>query len=444
LTGVNPDEYNRTTNVALCMIDKKSRLLLINAIFVLGVSFAIPSTPSFSAEVSIRPSEQTLPTTLRSLLQQNDALSQDIEDLKAAILEDKQDLSQEKLRQSNKLKQPELMIQPKIKPKTALIKEKKTSKSRFKKLFTWFLPKKKAKIEKSAPATVKKKEEKALSTKTNPLPKSEAKKQSQKITQRSEKSAPILPSEPLPLVESSGRVTLQAEKKPKPNNPPNPANNPGNKATEGHDKSFFASLPYVEPAMDSFPRVGDVSQFKADSPNVGKWSASGAVLRSIQVSLPKEIAEHRRNMYTWTFTKAIRDLFPEVTFYLDREDGSLSTGSYESKQYYVELIQPIFKGFTLINSTLQEKYNRASAQDEVKDAIERTVFDAFLSFFEMTRAKLVYENHYELREKTRKYVKQSEAKKNQGLISEIEHLNVLSLDADPHSPALETRLSPYR
>jgi outer membrane protein TolC len=175
-----------------------------------------------------------------------------------------------------------------------------------------------------------------------------------------------------------------------------------------------------------------------EAPRKSLIDLGDALNRSIAVSLPKEIAEKRKSLDGWNFASAIRDLFPEAKFYYDWEDGILSAAllgetvrsHYKSMEYAFELNQPLFKGFALVNTVLKEKYNRKASIAEIHKAVNEAVYDALLAYFELTRATLVYQSHAEMVKAAQKYVKMSAEKKGQGLISEIEHLNVQSIYAD--------------
>jgi outer membrane protein TolC len=154
------------------------------------------------------------------------------------------------------------------------------------------------------------------------------------------------------------------------------------------------------------------------------------VARSILVSIPKEIGEKRLSLSKWNMAKAIRDLFPEVAFKFNLESGSLSGPKYRDRDYNFELKQPLFHGFTLVNTVLQENFNRKASRAEIEKAIQQAVFDALSYYFAFNKANEIYKNHVVYAKDAERLASQTEERKEKGLISEIEYLAVQSKYAD--------------
>ncbi len=201
---------------------------------------------------------------------------------------------------------------------------------------------------------------------------------------------------------------------------------------EAETEKFFSPAP---------PRLVSPANMKGEMPRSGLVNLKDCLDHSIAVSLPKEIGGKRKSLNNMSLTKAIRDLFPEVTFNLTNEHGRRSSpgvpggpnkpfssiGDYRTSSYSFEGRQPLFRGFQLVNAVQQNRYNRKAAVEEIKKAVNESAFETLMAYFELSRASLVYQNHKEIAEEAARYLSQSEEQKKQGLISEIEYLNTQSL-----------------
>jgi len=189
------------------------------------------------------------------------------------------------------------------------------------------------------------------------------------------------------------------------------------------------------------PLLANSGNLKTELPRSGLLNLEDCLEHSIAVSLPKEIAAKRRSLNTLQLTKSIRDLFPEVTFNFTGTQGKLSPatsipgdpgfqGRYKEKSYSFEGKQPLFRGFQLVNTMMKDKYNRRAAVEEIRKAVNESTYSTLVAYFQLTRSDLIWKNHKEEAEEAGLLLKQSAEKKSQGLISEIEFLNVQSLYAD--------------
>ena len=168
----------------------------------------------------------------------------------------------------------------------------------------------------------------------------------------------------------------------------------------------------------------------AKGPQPNMLNLPDAVERGIAVSIPKEIARTKKSLQTRKFVSAIRDLFPEFKFMYHWEFGSLTGGRYKDNTFSFDMKQPLFQGFSLVNSVLKVKHNRKAAIEEIQEAVNTAIYDTMLAYFELTRANLVYQNHVDLAEASQRYTEMSDRKKKEGLISEIENLNVQKIHAE--------------
>jgi len=182
--------------------------------------------------------------------------------------------------------------------------------------------------------------------------------------------------------------------------------------------------------LSAVPIMRQPLVLQTEVPAPPSLSLQNALDRSVAVSLPREIARMRKSKSNWDFAKAIRDLFPEVTFKYSDELGTLSSGGYTSKDYSFEFVQPVFHGFELVNTVMAERYNRKAAQYEIHSAVNEAVYETLLVFFEVSRSNLVYENHAGARREAQKYAELSARKWSEGLISEMEYLNTQSIYTD--------------
>lgn len=159
----------------------------------------------------------------------------------------------------------------------------------------------------------------------------------------------------------------------------------------------------------------------------GEKKLRDLIERAIRVHMPAKAAKERIALARRRIIVAIRELFPEISFeYMDR-DGALSGGPFNSRGFHWTMKQPLFRGGILWNTLLQERAGLKESQKEYDRIIMDIIRDVSEAYFEYNRALQVNNEEAAAIGKMQHYAEMSEEKSKQGLISEIEHLNVQSL-----------------
>lgn len=151
------------------------------------------------------------------------------------------------------------------------------------------------------------------------------------------------------------------------------------------------------------------------------------VARAIQVYTPARAAHERISLAKRRIIVALRNLFPEASFIFDPKRGELSDQPYHASHYRFNFRQPLFRGGILWNTLLQEKAGLEASQKEYQSILEDLVSEVSEAYFEYNRAYQVVANQEEALGGIRSYVDISKRKFSEGIISEIENLNVESL-----------------
>lgn len=153
------------------------------------------------------------------------------------------------------------------------------------------------------------------------------------------------------------------------------------------------------------------------------------VERAIDVHVPALTARERIKLAKTRVLKSIRDLLAEASIELEDREGSLSGQAFTGDSYHVRFRQPAFRGGNLWHTFLKEQATLRGAEAEyhliVNDLIQK-VSEAYL---DTIRTANVIQDRKAVLEVADKQLAQSIAKWNQGIISEIEYLNMESLQS---------------
>lgn len=152
------------------------------------------------------------------------------------------------------------------------------------------------------------------------------------------------------------------------------------------------------------------------------------VERAIQVDLPAQIAHERIDLADRRIVKAFRDFFTEVSYTETLKDASNDTGPYQHHSWRTSLKQPLFRGGVLWNTFKMEMINREAAKKELEQSLSDLVASASNAYFEYERALQVLWDKKILVEQAGKLKEISDEKAKANLVSEIEKLNMDSLD----------------
>lgn len=159
----------------------------------------------------------------------------------------------------------------------------------------------------------------------------------------------------------------------------------------------------------------------------GSKTLNDLMERSLQVYTPAKAAKERVSLSRRRILVAGRELMPGAEFNFEFKKGSLSSDAFEGKNRHFVFKVPVFRGGILWNTFLQEKAQYQAAKKEYDAIVNQMVMELSSAYFEFNRAREVYETKKGLAEKTEKQHTFSKKKFEQGLVSEIEYLNVESL-----------------
>lgn len=154
---------------------------------------------------------------------------------------------------------------------------------------------------------------------------------------------------------------------------------------------------------------------------------SDLVERAVQVDPSAKAAKEKISYAKRRIFAAVRDLLPAGEFGFDLSNGSLSADAYTSRKYNVKFTVPIFRGGVLWNTLLKEKADFLASQKEYDGKVNELVDEVSRAYFELIRSRAVYQDRRQVAEMSKKYRDISNRKHVEGLISEIEYLNVDSL-----------------
>ena len=161
----------------------------------------------------------------------------------------------------------------------------------------------------------------------------------------------------------------------------------------------------------------------------GERSLSDCIERAIQEHMSAKAATERIKLAKQRVIKAFRDLFAEATYEWENRDGSLSGQEFKGSSYHMRFKQPIFRGGYLWTSFQKEQATLRAAEAEYSQIVNDLIQKVSEAYFECLRAQSAQKDREKLLRLANKFHGQSREKWEQGLISEIEYLNVESLQS---------------
>lgn len=161
----------------------------------------------------------------------------------------------------------------------------------------------------------------------------------------------------------------------------------------------------------------------------GARGLEDCIERAIQEHVPARAAEERVKLAQQRIIKALRDLFAEAAVEFEQRNGALNGQGFVGGSYHFRFKQPVFTGGNLWNSFLREKATLKAAEAEKGQIVNDLVQSVADIYFESIRAHNVLKDRQELLDRGQGILKKSKKMWEQGLISEIEYLNVEALQS---------------
>jgi outer membrane protein TolC len=158
-----------------------------------------------------------------------------------------------------------------------------------------------------------------------------------------------------------------------------------------------------------------------------KKTLEEVIERALEVHTPAKAAKERISLAKRRIIVAGRELLPGGSFAFQLRKGSLSGSGFTGNDFHVTFNVPVFRGGLLWNTFLREKAEYRAAKKEYDGVVNEMVDEVASAYFEYNRALGVLEDKETFTEKAKKQQSLSKQKHDQGLISEIEYLNVESM-----------------
>ncbi|MFZ5802946.1 MAG: TolC family protein [Candidatus Omnitrophota bacterium] len=191
-------------------------------------------------------------------------------------------------------------------------------------------------------------------------------------------------------------------------------------------------MPYLDKGYIKDVIRKETVQSTLDFISKGEKSLEDVVERAVLVHTPAVAAKERIALSKRRILVAVRDFFPEVSYKMENKDGRIGSVSgmrgYLHNDWRLTMRQPIFRGGILWNTFLKERNELKAAKSEYEQVVSDLMKDVAAAYFEYHRAKHIVEDTAEtLNGEVKKQAEISSKKWEQGLIAEIEYLNVQSL-----------------
>lgn len=151
------------------------------------------------------------------------------------------------------------------------------------------------------------------------------------------------------------------------------------------------------------------------------------IQRAMQVYTPAKAAQQKISLGRRRMLVAARELLPGGEFGFELKKGSLSADAFAGDNYRVLFRAPVFRGGILWNTFLQEQAQYRAVRKEYEAIMNQMQMELSSAYFEFNRAQQVVETKRRLAGKAGKQHGLSRKKFEQGLVSEIEYLNVESM-----------------
>lgn len=160
-----------------------------------------------------------------------------------------------------------------------------------------------------------------------------------------------------------------------------------------------------------------------------KRNLNDCIERAIQEHIPAKAAVERIKLAKQRVIKAMRDLFAEATYEFENRDGSLSGQEFKGKSYRMRFKQPVFRGGNLWATFQKEQATLRAAEAEYSQIVNDLIQKVSEAYFECLRGQIVQKDRVRLLKLVTKIRGRSRKMWDQGLVSEIEYLNVESLQS---------------
>jgi outer membrane protein TolC len=158
-----------------------------------------------------------------------------------------------------------------------------------------------------------------------------------------------------------------------------------------------------------------------------KATLSDLIDRALQIHTPAKAAQERVTLAKRRILVAGRELLPSADFAFTLRKGALGGSAFTGSDYHMTFQLPIFRGGILWNSFLRERAEYRAAKKEYDAVVNDLLSDVAEAYFEFNRARETLEDHQQIKRDAEKQRQMSKQKYDQGLISEVEHLNVDSM-----------------
>ncbi len=159
----------------------------------------------------------------------------------------------------------------------------------------------------------------------------------------------------------------------------------------------------------------------------GVRSLEDCIERAVQEHVPAKVAEERVKLSKQRIIKALRDLFAEATFEWEDRDGALSGQAFKGKSYHFRFKQPVFRGGNLWATFQKEQATLRATEAEYHQIVNDLIQKVSEAYFDSIRTQNVLNDRQNLLKRIKGILKKSKKMWDEGLISEIEYLNVESL-----------------
>ena len=191
---------------------------------------------------------------------------------------------------------------------------------------------------------------------------------------------------------------------------------------ERHAQMPYLDVGYVRSVINR-DKVRDAGVFSA----IERKSLNDIVARAEEVHVPAMAARERISLAHRRVLVALRNLLPEGNFEWKHQDGDLSGSSFNHQSYQLNFRVPVFRGGILWNTLLQEKAEGEAARKEYDAVIGDLISNVSAAYFEYQRTVQVVRDYADVLHEIDRFADIANKKFDQGLVSEIEHLNVQSL-----------------
>jgi outer membrane protein TolC len=189
----------------------------------------------------------------------------------------------------------------------------------------------------------------------------------------------------------------------------------------------FQKMPYLDRSfVRSQIRKSDIENKNAFISS-GKKTLKDLVERASQVYTKARASKERIGLEKRRILVALRNLFPDASFEFSNKLGKLSEQPFTSTYYSLSFKQPIFHGGSLWNTFLQKKFDLEAAKKDYESVMRDLVKEVSVAYFDYNRAFLAAQDQARALQEMKKFQEMSDQKHKEGIISEIENLNVRSL-----------------